>query len=640
MNNLLTSSLVLAFLVCASALEAQTAPRSMPTARAVIDSTPAARDRAYPGTLQLTVDASDTRQRIFHIKETIPVSGGGTLTLLYPEWLPGHHAPRGQMDKIAGIRLTANGRDLQWHRNPLDVYALVVDVPADAREILLQFDFITPTAGNQGRVVVTDAMLNLQWDAVAFYPAGYFVRRIPIQATAIYPAGWKAFTALRGESTGATVRYGTTDFETLIDSPVFAGKYNRSEDLGHNVTLNVVADEATHLEATPEQIDTHKKLVTEALNLFGASHFDHYDFLLALTNEMGGIGLEHHRSSENGASTDYFSKWKDMDDHDLLPHEFTHSWNGKFRRPGLLWTPDYRTPMQNDLLWVYEGQTQFWGWVLTARAGFFTKEQALDDLASTAAGLDMVKGRQWRPLVDTTYDPIIAARRPKGFLSWQRTEHYYAEGLLIWLEADAIIRRESKGARGLDDFAKAFFGMRNGDFGELVYDRADVIKALNAVQPYDWSTFLSTRVDRSNSEAPKEGITLGGYKLVYADTPNLATKEGESSGKQVNQSYGIGLVIANAGDINTVIWDSAAFKAGLALGMKVVAINGIEYSGDVFKDALKKAKETKAPIQFLIKQGKNYLTVPINYSEGLRYPRLEKTGESDGSLDKLLQPRS
>jgi predicted metalloprotease with PDZ domain len=484
-------------------------------------------------------------------------------------------------------------------------------------------------------------MLNIQWESVSLYPAGYFTRQIPIQATVTYPAGWQAATALRGKKTGDSVAYDTIDYEALQDSPVFAGTYFKAVDLGNAVTLNIVADDADELDAKPDQIARHKKLVDEAISLFGAKHFDHYDFLLAITDEMGGIGLEHHRSSENQVEPGYFKKWEDgLLDRNLLPHEFTHSWDGKFRRPDLLWTPDFAVPMQDNLLWVYEGQTQFWGYVLGARSGLFTKQQTLDAYAHIAAKLDTAKGRSWRAMEDTTLDPVISSRRPKGWASQQRSEDYYNEGLMIWLEADAIIRKQTGGAKGLDDFAKAFFGINPGDWGQVVYNRQDVIATLNGIAPYDWAGFFRTWVDSPTKETPKGGFTLGGYKLVYGDTPGATTKQGETNNKMVDQSFGVGLIVKNDGEITGVIWDSPAFKAGLVVGAKIVAINGDEYTGDVLKSALKLAKDPKKPIQLILKQDKYYRTLGLDYSGGLRYPRLEKTGEGEGSLDKLLQPKT
>lgn len=641
--------LPLALILCVSpaALAQTSAPapapaaRSAPVAQPILDTIPAARDIPYPGTMRLEVDASDTTQRIWRVKQTIPVSSSGPLVLLYPEWLPGKHGPRGAIDKLAGLKISANGKDIGWRRNPLDVYAFHVNVPEGAREVVAEFQFLNPTTDAAGRISVTDKMLNLSFEMVSLYPAGYFVRQIPVVASVTYPAGWSAYGALRGKTAGATISYEPTDYETLIDSPIFAGKYAGTADLGSNVTLNIVADSKEELAATPEQVNAHKKLVAEALALFGSKHFDRYDFLLAITDEMGGIGLEHHRSSENGVDTGYFTKWNDgPGDRNLLPHELTHSWNGKFRRPELLWTPDYRTPMQGNLLWVYEGQTQFWGYVLGARSGLYTKEQTLDALASIAARLDLAKGRNWRALEDTTHDPIISARRPKNWASWQRNEDYYNEGLLMWLEADGIIRRESKGARGMDDFAKAFFGINDGDWGQITYTRQDVIDTLNTVQPYDWAGFLSSHVDRTTAEAPKAGFTLGGYALSYTDTPNSTTKEIEKALKGVDQTYGIGLVVKTDGDILTTIWDSPASKAGLTSGMKILAVNGTEYSGDIFKAALTQAKADKKPLELIVKQGKNIRVIRLDYFLGVRYPRLTKTGEGAGSLDRLLEAKT
>jgi predicted metalloprotease with PDZ domain len=617
------------------------APKSAPAAQPIINTIPEARDIAYPGTILLDVDATDTARRIIRVKETIPVSASGPMTLLYPQWLPGNHAPRGPIEKLAGLRITANGVEVPWTRDTLDVYAFHLRVPENARNIVVEFQFLSATAPNQGRVAVTDRMMNLQWDSVSLYPAGYYTRRIPVEASVTWPDGWKAATALRGPASGAVTRYDVVDYETLVDSPVFAGRYTKMFDLGHDVTLNLMADSPAELDAKPDQIAKHAKLVDEAVALFGARHFDHYDFLLAITDEMGGIGLEHHRSSENGVDTGYFTKWADgPGDRNLLPHEFTHSWDGKFRRPELMWTPDYRTPMQNSLLWVYEGQTQFWGYVLGARSGLYSKDQTLDAYASIAARLDLAKGRNWRPMQDTTNDPIISARRPKGWTSWQRSEDYYNEGLLIWLEADAIIRRESKGAKGLDDFAQAFFGVKDGDWGQLTYTRQDVIDTLNGVQPHDWAAFLAARVDATTKEAPKNGLDLGGYKLVYSDTPNSVTRDVEKDLKGVDQSYGVGLAVKGDGDIAAVVWDSPAFRAGLTLGDKVVAVNSTEYNPDILKGALVAAKDPKLPVELLIKRDKAYRTIKLDYSLGLRYPRLAKTGEGEGSLDRLLQPKT
>jgi len=432
------------FLVFSPLLAA--AQNSAPEALPIVDTIPAARDVAWPGVITESVDATDVTRAIFHITETIPVAEAGPLTLLYAKWLPGNHSPSGQIPELAGLKFSADGKSLPWRRDPVDVFAFHLEVPKGASSIEAQFEFLAPTDTTQGRIVTTPDMLNLQWIAVTLFPAGYYVRQIKMEASLKLPEGWKAATALEvAGNEGATIHFKQVSLDTLVDSPVFAGANVRVETLAPGVRLNIVADQPEQLAATEEQLQSHRNLVTQAVKLFGAQHYDHYDFLLALSDRQGGIGLEHHRSSEDGVTGNYFTEWKDNSSRrDLLPHEYTHSWNGKYRRPADLWTPDFRTPMQDSLLWVYEGQTQFWGYVLAARSGLLSNEETLGALANIAAHLDTDSGRKWRPLTDTTDDPIISQRRPKGWRSWQRSEDYYNEGLLIWLDADSLIRELSK----------------------------------------------------------------------------------------------------------------------------------------------------------------------------------------------------
>lgn len=614
------------------------AANSAPAAPAAIPATPAPRDVAWPGTITLAVDASDVTRGIFQVTETIPVSTTGALTLLYPEWIPGHHAPRGNISKLAGLRISSGGNLLPWTRDPVDVFAFHVEVPAGATALKIEFQFLAPSNADQGRIVTTPDMLNLQWYSVALYPADYFVRRILIAASLKLPAAWKAATALEtAVEEGPMIRYRPVSFETLMDSPVFAGANVRVETLGPGVRLNIVADRPEQLEATDEQIGWHRAIVTQAVKLFGAQHYDHYDFLLALSDRQGSIGLEHHRSSENGVAASYFTDWKaSLTSHFLLSHEYTHSWNGKFRRGADLWTPDYRTPMQDSLLWVYEGQTQFWGQVLAARAGLVSKEDTLGSLALTAATYESRRGRTWRPLLDTTNDPIIASRSPQPWTSWQRSEDYYSEGLLVWLDVDTLIRERSGGARSLDDFARAFFGTNDRDWGELTYTRADIVRTLNDIQPNDWDTFLRTRVDETTAQAPLDGITRGGYRLVYTDTPTNWFKASETSRKVTDLSFSVGFVINRDAQITAVGWDSPAFDAGITVGTRIIAVNGRAYDSDDLKQAI---KAKRAPLSLLVRTGDIFRTVELTYTDGLRYPKLEKTGEAPASLDALLAPK-
>lgn len=595
-------------------------------------------DTPYPGTMALKVDATDVARGIFHVRQTIPVAKAGTLTLLYPEWLPGKHAPRGAISGLTGFQASAGGKTLRWTRQPTDVYAFDIDVPEGTDSIDVAFDFLSPTRTSEGRIVVTPAMMNLQWEQVSLYPAGYFTRRIPVQLDVTLPQGWTGAAALDGlKVSGNRYSYAATSYETLVDSPMFAGKFFRKWDLGHDVTLNVVADEAQYLDAKPDQIARHAALVSEAVALFGTRHFDRYEFLLALTDELGGIGLEHHRSSENSSKPEYFTKWDEGEVlRGLLPHEFTHSWNGKYRRPAKLWTPDFRTPMQDNLLWVYEGQTSFWDIVLAARSGMQSKDMALAQWASSAAHYSAMPGRSWRSVDDTTLDPIIAARRPKPFPSWSRNEDYYSEGSLVWLDADMLIRTATGNKKSLDDFARSFFGGREGDWGEVTYEFDDVAKALNAIYPYDWAGFLDQRMRAPGQPAPVEGIGRAGYKLVWRDTPNAYDKARMASSKGYDLTHSLGLSIDKDGVAGGILWNGPAFRADIVNGTKIVAVDGVAYSKDRLEAAIKAATDGKTPVRLLVERGGRYRDVAIDYHGGLRWPWLEKTGTGPDWFDRLF----
>lgn len=606
------------------------------------DRLPPARDIAFPGTIALTVDATDVRRGIFRVKEVIPVAAAGEMVLLYPQWLPGNHAPRGPIDDVAGLHVTAGGRPLVWRRDPVNVYAISIAVPAGVSAIELAFDYVSPVAGGQGRVVMTQEMLNLQWNLTAFYPAGYFTRQIMVAPAVVVPEGWSYGVALDPIAPGSMgqVAFKPVDFETLVDSPMIAGRFFRKIDLSSKVRLNIVADRPEELAASDAQIAAHRRLVEQATALFGAEHYDHYDFLLSVSDRMGGIGLEHHRSSEDGTATGYFTHWDDQAARrNLLPHEYTHSWNGKFRRGADLYTPDYAVPMRNSLLWVYEGQTQYWGYVLQARSGLVSAEDTLSAYAMIAASLDTRPGRKWRSLGDTTNDPIVAARRPEPWVSWQRSEDYYSEGLLIWLDTDMQIRTLTRGRRSLDDFARAFFGMRDGDWGVLTYRFEDVVKALNDIAPFDWASFLHDRVDKPQPRAPLGWLAAGGYRLVYRDKPTTYWHSEERRRKQTDLSYSLGMVIDNDKTLSQVLWDGPAFAAGLTTGTTLVALDGEAFDAGRLVDRIADAAKTKQPIELLVKHGDQFRTVSISYFGGNRYPRLERTGPGPAWLDELLKAR-
>jgi len=421
---------------------------------------------------------------------------------------------------------------------------------------------------------------------------------------------------------------------------MFAGRYFQRFELDSNpaapVRLNVVADRAELIDVKPDQLEAHRELVRQAYKLYGSHHYDHYDFLLALTDRMGGIGLEHHRSSEDGTVPTYFTAWeRNTDEHDLLAHEYTHSWNGKFRRPADLWTPNYNVPMRGSLLWVYEGQTEYWGYVLAARSGLLTRQQTLDALGSVAATYEHRIGHQWRALQDTTNDPIAALRRPLAWRSWERSEDYYYEGLLIWLDVDTLIREKSGDRKSLDDFAAAFFGVGGTSYVPMTYTFEDVVRALNAVQPYDWAPFLRARLD-SHGPAPLDGVSRGGYKLTYRDTPTDYFRNSELRRRVSDMTFSLGFVVSDDGRLTEVLWDGPAFKNSLVLGTQVISVNGAAYSGDRLREAVRDAQKTGTPIELSVKNGDRYRTVSFNYRDGLRYPRLERDPGKPARLDQIL----
>jgi predicted metalloprotease with PDZ domain len=601
---------------------------------------PETRDVPYPGIMTLNIDATDTARGIFRVAQTVPVETAGPMVLLFPEWLPGAHAPRGQIEKLAGITIKAGAKTLPWTRDATNVFAFHIEVPEGTRSLAVSMQFLSATEENQGRIVVTPDMMNLQPNSMSLYPAGYATRRIPVSMAVTWPAGWKAAGALRPIATsGNNVRYETTDYETLVDSPMFAGKHFRAEVLAPGVMLNMFADNAKDLAATPAQIDAHKRLVDQSFKAFGSRPFDHYDLLLALSDQMGSIGLEHHRSSENGVNPEYFTDWNaGPGRRSLLPHEFAHSWIGKYRRPAGQAVSDFSTPLINDLLWAYEGQDQIWGYILGARSGLFSKQDTLDAFASIAANQDVRRARDWRDVLDTTRDPIITARRPKGWTSYQRSEDYYNEGLLIWLEIDGLLRQKTGGIRSLDDFVRLFLGGVDGQVIVKPFTFEEIATTLSMLAPHDWASFLKQRITEKQPNAPLNGLTLGGYRLVFNEEPTAFFKDVEKRAGEVNLVYSLGMTIGKAGHLNQVIWDGPAFNAGLTIAAEIIAVNGRTYSDTVIREAVTAAKGGKDPIRLIVKSGREVREVSVQWNGGLRYPRLEKIGPGESGIDRLLTP--
>jgi predicted metalloprotease with PDZ domain len=601
-------------------------------------------DTPYPATISLFVDLTNIPGRVLKVKETIPVKGR-ELTLLYPEWLPGTHSPSNPLSELAGLMVTANGKPVAWVRDRVNMHAFHVDVPRDTATLEINFQFLAPLDPKRGRI--SSKFADLTWNSVLLYPAGYFSRDIKFGAALRLPEGWKFACALDVKSeNGNLVEFQDTTLNTLVDSPLYAGAHFKRLDLStgpdNPVYLDVFADKPADLEITPEELQYHKNLVTEAQKLFKSRHYDHYDFLFSVSDIVSGKGLEHHQSSEDGSPANYFTDWSaGVAGRALLPHEYTHSWNGKFRRPADLWTPNFNVPMGNDLLWVYEGLTDYYGNLLTARSGMRTPEQARDVFAQTAASFEISPGRRWRSLEDTTRQPIISSHgaEPETWPSWQRSYDYYPESDLIWLDADTKIRELSGGTKSLDDFARLFFGIADGSYITVSYSFDDLVKALNTVQPYNWAGFFRTRVYEVNPNVPENGITQGGYRLVYNDSePEWLKKADSSRGASFATSLGLSVSSKPDGSLDNVWWDSVAYKAGVTPDMQLQAVNDQKYTAAGLREIIFAAEKSKEPIKLLLKRGDEFVTVSLDYHGGMRYPHLERIEATPDRLDEILAP--
>ena len=608
---------------------------------------PAPRDRPYRGQIQLAVDASDVLRRVEHVHETL---SGVTpdLILLYPQWLPGAHAPEGTIDRLAALRISANGAPLQWTRDPANVFAFHVRIPRGVTTLQIDFDYLSPTSAEVGDLEISPDLLMIEWNEVVLYPAGYYSRQIPIQPQITLPAGWGFGTALEiGQRQGAHTLFRSTTLATLVDSPLYAGRYSERLDLDPGasvpVHLNLFADRPDQLSVPPAALQAYRSLIQQAYRLFGSHHYSHYDFLYSLSDQIQQSGLEHHQSSENGSAADSFTEWaRNAPERDLLPHEYTHSWNGKFRRPWDLWTPNFNVPMQDSLLWVYEGQTQYWGHVLAARSGLRTRAQSLEQLAMIAAYQQAEPGHQWRPLQDTTNDEIINPRRPLSWRDWELYESYYNEGALIWLDADTLIREQSGGKRSLDDFARRFFGIDNGSIVTVTYTFDELVKALTAVQPYDWASFLRQRLNGVSPAWLLDGLTRGGYRLVYTDTQGAYQHDAQEDAHRIDLFYSLGFYLDDRdepGAIQEVLWGGPAWKAGLTTGGRIIAVNGKSYSAELMNEAVRAARGNASPIELIVRTGDDYRVARIDYHGGLRYPHLERDPGQPARLDDILTAR-
>jgi predicted metalloprotease with PDZ domain len=606
--------------------------------------------QAQTPAISLSVNATDAPRRILHAQMSIPVQPG-ELTLVYPKWIPGEHGPTGPIVDFTGLKFTASGQPVKWTRDSVDMFAFHLTVPAGTTQLNATADFLA-TAGASGFSAGASTSANLMllsWNELVLYPQGKNAADVTVQPSLTLPAGWKYGTALTTTgSTGNTQNFAPVSLEQLVDSPVLAGLYFKEIPLAPDATpkhfLDLAADGPEDLAIKPDMQAAFDNLVRETGALYKSRHYHDYHFLVTLSDEVAHFGLEHHQSSDDRVPEKTF-----LDDNlallsaDLLPHEFTHSWNGKYRRPAGLATPNYQEPMKGDLLWVYEGMTQYWGDVLSARSGIQSAEQYKGYLAASAANLNARPGRTWRDLQDTATAAQLLYEASPEYDNWRRGVDYYAEGELLWLDADTLIREKSKGKRSLNDFAAKFLAA-GGDLAPdqapkvLPYTFDDVVATLNQVEPYDWAKFLRDRLDSNAAPAPLDGITRGGYQLEYADAENEYERAAEIVGRGVNAWYSLGLKIGGDGSINDVLVGGPAAQAGFGPGMSIVAINNRKFSSDLLHQALHDSKTATTPMEFIVENTGYFKVLKIDYHGGEKYPQLVKVGDKPSSLDEILQP--
>jgi predicted metalloprotease with PDZ domain len=596
--------------------------------------------------ITLSVDATEAPRKIFHAHLVIPAAPG-PLRLYYPKWIPGEHGPTGPLVGLAGVKMAAAGKPLAWRRDPLEMYAFQVEVPAGASGLDVDLDYLAPASGGfTAGASATANLAVLSWNTLLLYPQGGVSNDLTFTARVRVPEGWKYATALPvASASSGSVEFQPVSLDTLVDSPVLMGAHMRSVTLGAGApvahSIEIAADSETALAMKPEDQAGYDRLVAEAGALFGARHYRSYRWLLTLSDAVAHFGLEHHESSDDRMGERTLSEDGPRRGlARLLAHEYAHSWNGKYRRPADLVTGDLHQPIKSDLLWVYEGLTQYLGNLLPPRSGLWTAEEFREAEAAAAASLDYRGGRTWRPLVDTATEAQVLYFAPEDWASWRRGVDFYDEGNLIWLEADVVIRQQTAGRRSLDDFMRRFHGGPTGAPALKTYVFDDVVAALNDVAPYDWRGFLEARVQNVTPHAPLGGIENGGWRLVYTDVPNIFVKDADAARipKTADHAYSIGLIAKEDGFVGDVIPDSPAAKAGIGPGMKIVAVGGRRFTLDALRDAIKDGKGGTAALEMIVANGDFFGTYKLDYHGGERYPHLERDPARPDLLSEIVKP--
>ncbi len=600
---------------------------------------------APPITLQ--VDATDAARNLFHARLSLPVKPG-PLTLLYPKWIPGEHGPTGPIINLVGLKLSANGQPVPWRRDDVEMYALKCVVPPGASTLDIALDFLSPsdTNGFSGSASATPQLAVLSWNQMLLYPQGKASNDLTFAARLRLPAGWKYGTALPVESESSEgITFRPVSLTTLVDSPVLSGANLKSVPVTPGETplhqIILAADSQAALDTPSDFAPGYRRLVGEANALFGAQHYTGYRWLLTLSDHVSSFGLEHHESSDDRVSENTLgSEAGRRGLAGLLAHEYVHSWNGKYRRPKGLATSDYSQPMAGELLWVYEGLTEYLGTILPARAGLWSAETLRENLAATAALMDNTPGRTWRPLADTAIAAQLLYTAPAAWGAYRRGTDFYAEGTLLWLDADVTLRRLSDGKRSLNDFCRRFHGGQSGPPALKPYSFEDVVATMNEVLPtYDWKAFFTQRLNSTDAHAPLNGITDGGWRLVYTDKPNESIGDAEGVNHFLNAIFSLGMTVGSDNlAISDVVPGTLADKAGLSPGMKIIAVNGRKANLDRLRAAIKASRAATDPLELVIENGEYYKTVRIDYHDGERYPHLERDAAKPDVLSEVIKP--
>jgi predicted metalloprotease with PDZ domain len=606
-----------------------------------------ARAQSAPGTIRLAVDATQATQKILHATEAIPVHSGA-LTLYYPEWIPGEHAPDGPVANLAGLKFSAGGKKIPWRRDLVDMFAFHLDIPAGATSLDVQLDFLlsAPATGFSAGASATSQLDLLSWNQVLLYPKGFTAAEIMFEPSLHLPDDWKFGTSLPVASqNGGEIQFSPVSLNMLVDSPVISGHFYRVIDLSPGQTppheLDLAADSAAALAMPPEYQVHLRNLVIEAGALFGSRHYRDYHFLLTLSDDVAHFGLEHHESDDSRLpERSLIDETLRLEGAGLLPHEYVHSWNGKFRRPADLATPDFQVPMKDDLLWVYEGLTEYLGNVLTARSGLYSQQEYREHLAEVTATYEHRPGRTWRPLQDTADAASLLYFAGGDWENWRRGTDYYDEGELIWLEVDARIRQLTQNKKSMDDFCKLFHGGPGGKPELKTYTFEDVVAGLNSVAPYDWAALLTERLTSTDPHAPLGGIERGGWKLVYNEAPNDVASASEEASHRLNLRDSIGLLLDEEGGVADVIYDGPSYKAGMGPGMRIIAVNGRQFSPEVIVEAIANAKTSAAPINLLVANGPYVKMWAVDYHGGLRFPHLERVESQPDLLSDIAKPHA